>query len=407
MKKYLLFLVCLILANYLLAQEKKFNYKFYGQVRTDLFYNSRSNEEAVDGIFYLYPKDRLLDPNGDDLNATSNGSFAALFTRLGLDVTGPQINGKIKTSAKIEIDFHGSANSYTIARIRHAYFNLNWNNSNLLVGQTWHPLFGDVAPHILNQSVGAPYQPFSRSPQIKYQYTYKSLRFTGAAIWQAQFMSQGPNGKSLEYLKFSKIPELYVGADYIKNNFQAGVGIEMLSMTPRTQGMVGSKIYKVNERLTTLSYEAHAQYTKNNWYIGAKSVLGSNLTQTCMLGGFGVKSVDSVTGEKEYTPIRVSSSWLNIEYGKTWKPALFFGYSKNLGTPDALATSELYGTGVTIDRTSTIGAELSYNISHWKFGIEYFYSTAAYGSVNMNNGKVTDTHTVSNHRILGAASFSF
>lgn len=407
MKKYLSVLVCLIVANYLFAQEKNFNYKFYGQVRTDLFYNSRANEEAVDGIFYLYPKDRSLDAYGKDLNANSNGSFAALFTRLGLDVTGPQINGKIKTSAKIEIDFHGSANSYTIARIRHAYFNLNWNTSNLLVGQTWHPLFGDVAPHILNQSVGAPYQPFSRSPQIRYQFAHKAIRLTGAAIWQAQFMSQGPSGKSVDYLKYSKVPELYMGVDYIKNNFQAGAGIEMLSMTPRTQSVIGNKTYKVDERLTTVSYEAHAQYTKNNWYIGAKSVLGSNLTQTCMLGGFGVKSIDSVTGEKEYTPIRVSSNWLNIEYGKKWKPALFIGYSKNLGTTDALASKELYGTGTNIDYTTTIGGELSYNISHWKFGVEYFYSTAAYGNINMDNGKVIDTHTVSNHRILAAASFTF
>ena len=32
------------------AQKKNFSYKFYGQVRTDLFYNSRSNSETVDGL---------------------------------------------------------------------------------------------------------------------------------------------------------------------------------------------------------------------------------------------------------------------------------------------------------------------------------------------------------------------
>ena len=34
-----------------MAQKEGFGYKFYGQVRTDLFYNSRSNSETVDGIF--------------------------------------------------------------------------------------------------------------------------------------------------------------------------------------------------------------------------------------------------------------------------------------------------------------------------------------------------------------------
>lgn len=67
--------------------------------------------------------------------------------------------GKIKTSAKVEADFRGSGTSYSTVRIRHAYFNLAWNGSALLVGQTWHPLYGDVAPDILNLNMGAPYQP--------------------------------------------------------------------------------------------------------------------------------------------------------------------------------------------------------------------------------------------------------
>ena len=48
-------------------------YKFYGQVRADLFYNSRSNSETVDGLFYMYPKDKELDADGKDLNAKPDG----------------------------------------------------------------------------------------------------------------------------------------------------------------------------------------------------------------------------------------------------------------------------------------------------------------------------------------------
>ena len=46
------------------AQKNDFSYKFYGQIRTDLYYNSRANEETVDGLFYMYPKDEVLDENG-------------------------------------------------------------------------------------------------------------------------------------------------------------------------------------------------------------------------------------------------------------------------------------------------------------------------------------------------------
>ena len=70
-----------------MAQKEGFGYKFYGQVRTDLFYNSRSNSETVDGLFYMYPKDVAPDADGKDLNAKPDGNFYTLYTRLGVDVT--------------------------------------------------------------------------------------------------------------------------------------------------------------------------------------------------------------------------------------------------------------------------------------------------------------------------------
>ena len=154
----------------------------------------------------MYPKDEVFDSNGRDLNATANGSFYTLYTRLGLDVKGPKL-GRAMTSAKVEADFRGSGTSYSTIRLRHAYLNLDWGRSALLLGQTWHPLFGDVSPQILNLSVGAPFQPFSRAPQIRYRYTHKGFQLTGAAIWQSQYLSQGIVGKSQTYIKNSCVPE--------------------------------------------------------------------------------------------------------------------------------------------------------------------------------------------------------
>lgn len=86
--------------------KENFSYKFYGQVRGDLFYNSRANAEIVDGLFHLYPKDVALDADGKDLNASPNGSFYLLYSRLGIDVQGPKV-GSAKTSLKLEADFRG------------------------------------------------------------------------------------------------------------------------------------------------------------------------------------------------------------------------------------------------------------------------------------------------------------
>ncbi len=81
MKRYLLLFaaLCTVMAGH--AQKKNFSYTFYGQVRGDLFYNSRANAEIVDGLFHLYPKDKNSDADGNDLNATANGSFYLLYSR--------------------------------------------------------------------------------------------------------------------------------------------------------------------------------------------------------------------------------------------------------------------------------------------------------------------------------------
>lgn len=408
MKKYYFIALSILITSGVFAQKKNFSYKFYGQVRTDLFYNSRANEETVDGLFYMYPKDKIRDDDGNDLNGTANGSFYILYSRLGIDVAGPKL-GTAKTSAKVEVDLRGSGSSYSTVRIRHAYFNLDWGTSALLVGQTWHPLFGDVSPQILNLATGAPFQPFNRSPQIRYRYTDRNLQLTGALLWQSQYLSQGPAGKSQAYIKNSCIPEVYVGADYKSENLLAGAGIELLSLKPRTQATrENGHTYKVNERITTLSYEAHVKYINKDWFLGAKTVLGSNLTQASGLGGFGIKSTDDRTGEQKYTPITVSSTWVNAVYGQKWKPGIFIGYAKNLGTSNELeAGSKLYGTGTNLDQLVTAGAELSYNVSNWKFGLEYTLSTAWYGSVEYSSGKIVDTHAVCNNRIVAVAMFQF
>lgn len=393
---------------------KDFSFKMYGQVRTDIYYNSRENNQSVDGLFYMYPKDEFLDPNGKDLNASANSNMYAVYSRIGFDIAGPML-GKAKTTAKIEFDFRGQSNDYlSLVRLRHAYFNLDWGKSKLLVGQTWHPFYGDVAPQILNLNMGAPFQPFGRAPQIRYRYQSGNVQWQAAALWQSQYKSYGPtaadgtgNSRVQQFHKNSNIPELALGVDYKANGWIAGVGVDMLSIVPRTLSKMSDNSYKVDERITTLSYEAHLKYTGEKLYFAAKSTLGANMTHISMTGGYGIKSVDAVTGKREYTAFRNSSTWVNIAYGKKWKPALFLGYMKNLGTEDELIDSTVYGTGANLDKLMSGTFELTYNVPHWKIGAEYNYTSAWYGKNNLKNGKVEDTHAVGNNRLVLSALYTF
>ncbi len=384
----------------LFAQKSGFNYNFYGSVRNDIFFSSRQNQTSEEGSFYLFPLDKNYDAAGKDINANGDLNLYNMRTRLGVNISGPDL-GNAKTSANVEIDFRGNGNNVGILRMRHAYFNLDWGTSQLLLGQTWHPLYGTVTPEILDINSGAPYNPDDRAPQIRYRYDNWGFMFTVAAAWQAQGKSMGPNGASSDYLRKNMIPELFVGIDYHNKYISTGFGAELLSLQFRNQSETG---YKVNERLTTVSLEAHFRYKDEKALFAVKSFLTSNMTMLNTLGGYGIYSADATTGEQKYAPLRISHSWVNFAYGKQWRFNFLGGYVKNLGTVKQVTS--LVGTGTNIDQLFSTVFGFSYSLPHFKFGAEYNWTTAWYGTPGVK-ARVKQTHGVSNHRLMLTTQYIF
>lgn len=109
--------------------------------------------------------------------------------------------------------------------------------------------------------------------------------------------------------------------------------------------------------------------------MAAKTMLASCLDHTALLGGYGISGIDPVTGEREYTPFRHSTSWINLTCGNRWKIHLYAGYTKNLGSTKPLVSGEKYGVGLDIDQLCSGNIAFSYNLPHWQFGVEYVPST--------------------------------
>jgi hypothetical protein len=410
-EKTLLAFCCMVFCGSAAAQKNLFDYSFYGFVRGDLYYNSRNNVESVDGLFYLYPADRRPDADGRDLNAAANGSFYTFTTRLGMQIEGPDI-GRARSSAVVESDFGGTTNLNFMLRVRQAYLKLDWAQgaSSLLLGQSWHPLFGETVPQVLNLSTGSPFQPFNRSPQIKYQYRTQGFVLTSSALFQLIYTSEGPEGKSEKYQKNGLLPEIYLGADYGgREGLLIGGGVDMLSLKPRLEGVSGDgRVYRVNERVTSFSYDLHARYSCRKLLLSGKTLLASNQTHNVMIGGFGVTRIDDRRGEQEYTPFRHSTSWINATYGNTYQGGFFAGYTKNLGTAKRLVGADkLYGMGLNMDQLVHLSAFFRYVLPHWSVGLEYSLATARYGETNLDNGRCYHTHDVSNHRLESVFIYTF
>ncbi|MBO7507483.1 MAG: hypothetical protein J6T67_08905 [Paludibacteraceae bacterium] len=396
------------------VKTKNFSFKPYGFFRNDFYYDSRTNFETANGLFYIIPKDEDFNEEGQDMNGESSTNFLSIATRIGVRVTGPDFL-KAKTLGVVEGDFAGCGSSPTIVRLRQAHFDLQWQKLSLIMGQTWHPMFGDVVPNIQSLATGSPFQPFNRSPQIRlnWQMDAHNRLFT-SAIWQFQYTTTGPNGGTSSYMTKGKMPEFYLGYDWKKDGWTLGLGADVMRLSmPETVKVqhAGEEIpVSAEDHIASCSFDAYVQYhsPSGKLQVKAKSIYGGNMSHLLLLSGFGLAD-NPKRGVYSWTNVKNSTSWVDVVYGRTWKFGLFLGYMKNLGTDEPLLSeSSTYIFGFNnLDYVYRIAPMVCYDLKHWSFGVEYERTTAAYGKLNLKDGRVDDSHEISNNRVVAILMYYF
>ncbi len=428
----------------------KNHFKFYGFIRNYFIYDSRESVSGTADLFYYLPKDvSLANAETDDefdQNACSSFRFVALTSRLGVDVSGYNI-GNVHFGAKVEGDFYtglsnvsgdkvsqyfpgnSSISGTATARLRQAYATVDWkdlplNGSKkaavgLKIGQAWHPMAADM-PHLFSLEAGAPFGPFSRTPQATMDVTLAgNWVISAAAIWQMQYQSAGPVGSSAIYMKYGKIPEIYAAVAYKSKGFLFRVGADFVSIKPRVFGTNsdGEKV-KVSDRKNSLLYYAYGQYSYKSFSVKAKTTFGEGGEHMNLMGGYA-KVGEKTDGSWEYASMRNSSSWLSMSYGKKWQGVLFLGYVKNLGLADSLSgqinKDDVYfcGNGFSnLNQMYRINPQLIYNIGKMNIGLEYQYTGVQYGDYDNGNLNVyaladKNLHWVGNHRVNLMVKYNF
>ena len=432
------------------APAPKNNFKLYGFIRNYFVYDSRESTSGTGDLFYYMPLDVKMNEAGtEDLNATSSFRFLSLTSRLGLDVTGYHI-GNVAFGAKFEGDFYSglsnSSNSNAsvyfpsntkitgtaTARLRQAYATVTWkelgedkkNSVALKVGQAWHPMGADH-PHVFSLEAGAPFGPFSRTPQVTVDANFgQNWVVSASALWQMQYNSSGPIGSSAMYMKYGKTPELYAAVAYKSKGFLFRAGADVLSIKPR---VLGTKTldngavnrFKVSDRHTSVLYYLYTQYAEGKFALKAKSTFGEGGEHLNLMSGYA-KVGENPDGSWEYSALRSSSSWLSMSYGKTWQGVLFLGYVKTLGfakelSAGSIAKSDVYfcsNGAPNINQIYRINPQLIYNIGKMNVGFEYQWTAVQYG--DYTNGKlngfgkaVDNLHWVGNHRLNLMVKYNF
>ena len=407
-KKIILAIALLAATLSAAAQETAPKFKWYGFIRNYAVADTRESIYGTEDFFYYVPKDVKM-VNGTDLNAQKTFAFAAITSRIGLDVTGYEVSGW-NVGAKLEADFYAGVSGVTgtaLLRLRQAYVTLAKGGFSAKIGQAWHPMAADM-PHVFSLNTGAPFGPFSRTPEVVLEGKLSdAVTLTGALLWQMQYTSAGPEGASANYMKYSGIPELYLGLSYKANGFTGRVGVDMLSIRPRHND--GTR--KVSDRITTVSPFIYLEYTKNLFSIKAKSIFAQAGEHMNLNGGYGVSAVNS-DGSWSYSPTRNSSTWVSLSYGKKLQGVLFGGYVRNFGTKDALV-GDLYfskNSFSNMRQMYRIAPELIYNLGKVAFGLEYEMTSVQYGdfgAADVYGLANQNIHCVTNHRFQLMVKYTF
>ncbi len=405
-----LLLVCAIACSLLMplaAQQESapVGITFSGFVKTDMMFDSRQTTGLREAHFLLYPAAKSADRNGVDIQDQPGFNILSIQTRLVGKLTGPDALGA-KTSGLIEGEFFGTSDADASGfRARHAFLRLDWESTSLLVGQYWHPMFVvEMFPGVVSFNTGAPFQPFSRNPQIRLTTTLGEFKLIAAVLSQRDFQSNGPAGLSTTYLRNNVIPNLHGQVQWSDGGMMAGVGVDYKSLVPR---LVTTRNIAVDASVSGLSLLGYGKLTLGPVTLKGEGTLGENLSDMLMLGGYAVKTLDTATGVESYTPLKSYAVWGEISTGKEIEAALFAGYAENLGADVNLAGTS-YGRGTDIEYLMRVSPRLVWNVGKVRLAGELEYTVAGYGTPsNANKGKVGNVTDVSNVRFLLAAFLFF
>jgi hypothetical protein len=406
----------------------------YGFVRNDVYYNTRRNLDLRDGVLDVYPLDATnlptrtgttltANPN-EDANAISQMGYSAIVTRLGVRFGGISAFGA-KASGILETDFFGITNgtagtsgggTENLLRLRHAYVALDWEKSQLMVGQYWNPNFiPKCFPGTANFSTGIPFNPFSFVPQIRLTHKIgKEVSWMGMLFGYdlAGFSPAGAfqSGTGVDAQKYATMPALATQLTLENKTVLASVGIEGNTLSPRitdtqntTTGVFGGtgagNVQKnISSKLFTLNILAYAKLTTAKTTLKFHTTYGQSYTQYVGLGGFA-EYRDATTGEWKYAAQNQLNLWGEFiaTASKKVQPAIFVGYLQNLGLANPIANSSVRAgslvfqgrgistaTGRTFDNLLRISPRVDIYSGKMKLAFEYELSLMKWADIDAN-----------------------
>ena len=402
----------LFLSSFIKAEEPPIQLKPYGYISYEIIYDTYRSLDTRDGELYFFPLKPSFDIHGNDINKRNKLNMLAVQSRFGVNIKGPDAFGA-KTSARIEADFFGTHQDFVrLLRLRHAFITFQWEKTELLMGNTFHPMFVlDCFPATVSFAAAVPFHPLNRSPQIRV--TQKlSDAFTSSVsfLMHGYHNSAGPRDQQ----RNSGLPDSQFQLRYTTGNFLLGTTAGYKFLSPRDVTNGGEATSK---NVGAWNMQAFSRINTHPVAFKFEAVYGQNLSNFIMIGGYGAKGVDTPenpfdwNSDYEYANLKTLSLWTDIHSNhQVLQWGLFAGYTENLGSDDPFLT--VPGAGLQrftdLHHLFRISPRITWFSNNFSFGAEYSFYSAVYAQeFDMYRKPVSAMDAAINNHIILFAKYTF
>jgi hypothetical protein len=426
-------------------QKEKPKWGFSGWVKNTTYWDSRQVDGVRDDDYSLFPKDRVLDVIGNDINDVGDFDILAIDSTVSLTVGNIFIGGKnhgVELTGEIVANFLGIREvNINEPQLTFGYLALNWERSQLLMGQYLTPLYVvDATPHTVSYGYGAPIEPFVYLPEVRFTHRTKSgweislsanseMAESASVGFEAappQTFVLPPTVVSTQFLRNAKLPILGCRCRKQFGEFTILAGAQYRKIRPRLTSDAG---YKVHEHVNAVSAYLVAKVVHKPVVATFKLLYTQNGYADGVLGTYGIRSIELPSHRFTYAASQFVNAWVDVEASdpKWLNPGVFAGFLQNLGTTHplfSLACDPGYGftsykqllmgsnlfadnEDLDVDWLVKIIPRVYFIFKSIQIGAELEYNRMSYGVNIDQRGKPIDTHIINHARFLMGMFYYF
>lgn len=386
--------------------------QWFGFVKAEAIYDSRQVFGFREDQLLYFPEKKLFDARGQDINSRGTFDAYAIQTRLDLAGFGPNI-GCTESGFLIEADFLGRTDrTINEFELRQAFMALHADGITFLAGQTWHPLALPVEfPNTVSFNEGIPIVPFALTPQFRFTFSNEYSDLMLSAIGFLGDRPFGPAEGGAKAIRDSLMPDFNILLK-LKQNEEHYIllDFDIMRVLPR---LVTDLNYRERNPFTAIAASACARTGIDNfaWHVRLMYVEDASVFE--MIGGFAIHSINPLTDEHTYVPLRTIAASTELVWEGNWEPGIFVGFVKNIGASKTIIPNfgpdnhtGVFSLGPDIDYVFRISPRIRYYNQNFTIGMELEYTRAAYGTIT-DHGDVINAVPVGNTRFLFATYYVF